>query len=92
MMPNKEELTLIGAGLGLLLLAGWYAAANAKAVGQAAAGVVGDATAGAVIGVGDWFGIPETNETECERAIREGRTWDASFACPAGTFIRSIFD
>lgn len=35
----------------------------------------------------DFFAIPKTNMTECERAMAEGRTWDASFACPAGTFI-----
>lgn len=45
----------------------------------------------AVKEVGSWVGIPDTNETECERAIREGRTWDASFACPAGTFLKSLF-
>jgi hypothetical protein len=54
-------------------------------VAAGAVGVLGDAAAGVVIGVGDVIGIPRTNETECERAIREGRTWDASFACPAGT-------
>lgn len=41
--------------------------------------------------VGDAVGVPRTNETECERALREGRTWDASFACPAGKFIGSFF-
>ena len=45
----------------------------------------------AVLSVGDAVGIPRTNETECQRAIREGRTWDASFACPAGTFLKSLF-
>lgn len=37
------------------------------------------------------FGVPKTNMTECEKALAEGRTWDASFACPAGTFIKSFF-
>ncbi|TXC66019.1 hypothetical protein FSC37_09170 [Piscinibacter aquaticus] len=40
-----------------------------------------------MVGIGQAIGIPATNETECERARREGRTWDASFACPAGTFL-----
>lgn len=35
----------------------------------------------------DFFSIPSTNMTECERAMAEGRTWDASWACPAGTFF-----
>lgn len=54
-------------------------------------GVVGDVGAGVVIGVGDVIGIPRTNMTECERALAEGRTWDASFACPAKTFLGSFF-
>lgn len=41
--------------------------------------------------VGDAIGLPRTNETECQKALREGRTWDASFACPAGTFLKSFF-
>ena len=41
--------------------------------------------------VGEAVGIPRTNQTECERAKAEGRTWDASFACPAGDFIRYLW-
>lgn len=57
------------------------------AVGEAAA----DAASGLVLGIGDAVGIPRTDETECARAMREGRWWDASFACPAGTFIGGVF-
>lgn len=57
------------------------------AVGEAAADAVGGVVAGAAQGVGDWVGLPRTNETECEKAMREGRYWDASFVCPAGDFI-----
>lgn len=53
----------------------------------AAANAVGNAAAGAVLSVGDAVGVPRTNETECEKAKREGRTLDASFACPAGDFL-----
>lgn len=60
-------------------------------VAAGAVGVLGDAAAGAVIGIGDQIGIPRTDQTECEKAIAEGRTWDASFACPAGTFLKSVF-
>lgn len=52
--------------------------------GDVASGVV----TGTVLGVGDAVGVPRTDETECEKAMREGRTWDASFACPAGTFLK----
>lgn len=58
----------------------------AAAAGQAAT----DAAAGLVIGVSKSFGIPETNATECSKALYEGRTWDASFACPAADFVKGI--
>ena len=49
-------------------------------------------TAGGVIqNVGAAVGIPRTNVTACQLAISEGRTWDASFVCPAGTFLGSLF-
>ena len=55
-------------------------------VGNAATG----AATGAVIGLGDVLGIPATNQSECDLAIAEGRTWDASFACPAGRWLKSL--
>lgn len=51
---------------------------------------MGDAASGVVLGIGDALGVPRTDMTECERAIAEGRTLDASFACPAGTFVGSL--
>lgn len=70
--------------------------ANAGQLGADLAGAGVDLVAGAFVGgveaVGEQVGIPRTNMTECERAIAEGRTWDASFACPAGTFIKSLFN
>lgn len=62
----------------------------AAGAASALVGAVGDAASGAVLGIGDVLGIPRTDMTECERALAEGRTWDASFACPAGTFISSL--
>lgn len=52
-------------------------------VGRAAVGAAG----GVVIGIGDAVGVPRTEESKCDAALREGRWWDASFACPAGTFL-----
>ena len=69
-----------------------YLARNSAA--QAGAGVVGvvdGALGGAVQEVGSIFGVPKTDLTECERARIEGRTWDASFACPAGAFLKYVF-
>lgn len=80
---------LIGTAVITAVAAALYLIAK-KGVAGAAAGAVGaaaDVASGAVVGIGQIFGIPATNETECERAKREGRTLDASFACPAGDFI-----
>lgn len=63
----------------------------AATVASAAAGAVGDAASGAVLGVGDALGVPRTNEADCAKALREGRMWDASFACPAADFIKGAW-
>jgi hypothetical protein len=71
----------------------WWASrkGNAEAVGTAVGGAAVDMVNGVVSGtvntIGEGVGIPRTNLTECEKAKAEGRTWDASFACPAGDFL-----
>ena len=41
--------------------------------------------------VGELFdAIPETDLDDCRRAIDDGRYLDASFSCPAGTFLREL--
>lgn len=62
----------------------------AAGAASALVGAVGDAASGAVLGIGDVLGVPRTDMTECERALAEGRTWDASFACPASDFLSSL--
>ncbi|WP_354682655.1 hypothetical protein [Cupriavidus necator] len=62
----------------------------AAGAASALVGAVGDAASGAVLGIGDVLGVPRTDMSECELAIAEGRTWDASFACPAGAFLGSF--
>lgn len=86
------------AGAALLAVLWWQGRGRAGAgasvaaeVGAAAGGAVVEAAAGAVIGVGGAIGIPATDRTACDRAIAEGRMWDASFACPAGDFLGAIF-
>jgi hypothetical protein len=61
------------------------------AVGGAVVDAVDGVVSGGVVTIGDKVGLPRTNMTECEKALAEGRTWDASFACPAGKFIGSFF-
>jgi len=41
--------------------------------------------------VGELFdAVPDTDVEECRAALRDGRYIDASFACPAGTFLREL--
>lgn len=95
MIDNK--LLIVGAGLlavlGIMYVKkkgiGTVAADVGAAVGGAVVDAVDGAVTGGVLAIGDKIGVPRTDETECQKALREGRTWDASFACDAGTFIKS---
>lgn len=62
-----------------------------QSIGQSLGGAAVSLAEGGIIGIGEAIGIPQTNLTECDRAIAEGRTWDASFACPAVPFVKSLF-
>jgi hypothetical protein len=84
---ERDALILGAAAVGVYLLM-----KNAGKLAGAVVGAAADAGAGAAIAVGDVLGVPHTNMTECEKAIAEGRTWDSSFVCPAGTFLRGVFD
>ena len=92
---KEHKIMLIGAAVAALALLiivkkkGAAAAVGAD-IGAAAVDLAGGVVAGASMSIGDAMGIPRTNMTECEKAIAEGRTWDASFACPAGDFLSSI--
>lgn len=98
---ENAKFVLLGAGAAALVLlyiakkkaaVADVAAAVGEAVGGIAWGITDGAVSGVVYGVGDAIGLPRTDETECERAKREGRTWDASFACPAGDFIKYLWN
>lgn len=94
-MFSEQKFIIIGVGLAalalLVLVKKNGAAADAgAALGGAAVDLAGGVVAGTAEGIGDAVGIPRTDMTECEKAIAEGRTWDASFACPAGTFLKSL--
>ena len=92
MAVNAEKFILYG-GIGLALAAVVYVVLRgfggvAKDVTRAATDVVIGGASGVVVGVGEAVGIPETNDNACSLALREGRTLDASFLCPAGRWIR----
>jgi hypothetical protein len=82
-----------GAGLGLLLLLALMLKKNllvdlGAGVAKGATDLVGGVVTGVIEGV---TGLPQTDESECMQAIREGRTWDASFKCDAATFLKYAF-
>lgn len=86
---------LIGGGIvaAALLWATSQGARNAgAAIGGVAVDMVDGVFTGAVVGVGSVFGVPVTTMNECERAKAEGRSWDASFACPAKDFLNYVFN
>jgi hypothetical protein len=94
---TEQKFILIGAGLAavaILVLVSKPGAAAAVGVnaGLAAANLATGAVAGVALGVGDAIGVPRTDKTQCEKDIAEGRYWDASFSCPAGTFIGAASD
>jgi hypothetical protein len=88
---NKAVLFIAAAGAVVLVLVLIDRRASAQNIGVAVGQGVVDTASGVVLGIGDGIGIPRTDLTECERAKAEGRTWDASFACPAGNFAKYLF-
>lgn len=80
-----------GAALVLYRAAGGTAAQAGSAIGSAAVDAAGGAVSGVATGIGDAIGVPRTDQTACQLALAEGRYWDASFACPAGTFLKGAW-
>jgi len=58
--------------------------------GEAVVDLVDGVVSGGALAIGDKIGIPRTDMTKCQIAIAEGRTWDASFDCPASDFLGYI--
>lgn len=82
--------------IGTVLAAGAYVFLRgtrgaARDIASTVGGAAVDAVAGAVEGIGESIGIPVTSQSACEAAIARGDRWDASFACPAGTFVRWLW-
>ncbi|MGH7886254.1 MAG: hypothetical protein ACREPG_00185 [Candidatus Binatia bacterium] len=57
-------------------------------IGRTAITVVIDAATGAVIAIGESVGIPATDAAKCKEYVDAGDFWQASFYCPAGTFLK----
>lgn len=96
MKPIAIPTPYLIAGGAVLTALLWVGAKGAKGAGQALASGAIDLADGVisepVFVVGEAMGIPRTNLSECEKAKQEGRTLDASFQCPAGDFLKYLFN
>lgn len=79
----------IAAAAGVLYIAARGVKGVVSDVVSTAGTAVVDASAGAVIGLGEVVGIPETNQDQCSIDLANGDTWAASFSCPASRFLKS---
>lgn len=88
-----NPLYLIGGGLAayVLMVATGSTKAVGQAVGESAVDLVDGVVTGTVVGTGEIFGVPATNVSQCQADMAAGKTWSASFSCPAKTFIKYIF-
>lgn len=91
----KNQVLFYAALAGVAIIAATWVTKNAGEVGASIGGAAVDAVDGVlngtVTGIGEMIGVDKTNKTECEKAKADGRTWDASFACPAGDFLKYVF-
>ncbi len=84
-------LAAVVVGLLLWRARGGTAAGLGDAVGGAVVDAAGGVVGGVAQGIGDAVGVPRTDQSECDRALSEGRYWDASFACPASDYIGAVW-
>lgn len=90
---KNAGLLLLGVGLGVYLLRRVSPPPLQDAARSAGSAIIhgaGDVAAGAIESVGEAVGIPRTNVDQCSADIAAGRTWDASFSCPASRFLRYL--
>ena len=87
---DRSWLLIAAAGVGVGMLAAvLLSRMSASGVGQGVGAAVVDAGAGGVVGIGSGMGIPPTDAVKCQADIAAGRMWEASFSCPAGTFLKA---
>lgn len=99
---QKETLILLGAGavLGLLVIQATQKAGGAagigESVGSAAVDLVGGVASGAVFGIGNAVGLPDTRQpavvSQGQAELDAGDYWNASFHLPAGQFISGTWN
>lgn len=92
---SSGDLKMIAAGVALFILfrrqVGDAVQSIAAGAAEAVGGVVVNAATGTVVGVARSVGVPDTDAAKCQAALDAGDMWDASFYCPAGTFLQSAW-
>lgn len=88
---NAQKAMIGAAAFALALGAIWIyrrgLGGAAEDVAKGAVSAVTGAATGAVKGVAGAVGIPDTEDKKCRDALAAGDYWNASFFCPAGTFL-----
>lgn len=91
MSLSKAEMIALGA-VGIVVA---LVLKNGKAVGETigsgAVDLVNGVVTGGVVSIGETVGIPATNVDQCAADRAAGKTWAASFSCPAKTFLKYLF-
>lgn len=98
MKLSEDALMMLGLAAAVVAAAYYLKkkVAGVGGLGNAAAAVVSGAVdagvSGVAYGLGDAFGLPRTDQTACQAALRAGDMWTASYKCPAGTFLGGLWD
>jgi hypothetical protein len=90
-LSDQDKLILLGVGVLAFFLAPKIIGSVAKSAAETAVTVPGELFEGAVVGIGKQVGIPETNIDKCQAAIAANDMWEASFQCPAATYLQALW-
>jgi len=90
-IPNQFIIVAAGAAVAYFVLRGGIRGVAAD-VGAAPFELTNGLFSGIATGAGGLVGVPATNATQCDRDLAAGRTWDASFSCPAKRWLGSLFE
>ena len=91
----KGNPLIVGGAVVAVVAVAWLvlrgAGGMAKDISSGAVNAAGGVVAGTAQGLGDIIGLPATSKTQCEQDLAAGNKWAASASCPAGAFIKGIF-
>lgn len=87
-------IVLIGAGLGVLGVVLYRASGGAAGIARSVVSesiqVGSELASEGVLSIGDAIGLPRTDPDECGRLVAARAWWEASFKCPAGTYLSAL--